>query len=287
MMPNLTLQLAFILCIAQVVIIGVSSVYAPISFPVVLVALYFIQKAYLRTSRQLRFLDLEAKSPLYSQFLECLSGLVTIRAFGWGKALEKKNLKLLDQSQRPFYQLFAVQRWLTLVLDLLVAALATLLIVLVVTLRGTLSSGFVGVALLNVILFSQSIKLLITFWTNLETHIGSIARIKTFTTHAATEDLPFEIQSPPPTWPARGSIDFTGVSAAYRYSPRFIHFEVSYSHLIDLLNWYSRIFLYPLKQGRRSVFAGELEGAENNLFSLMLTNSAPVERVLLSSVSFE
>ncbi|KAF4630786.1 hypothetical protein G7Y89_g7350 [Cudoniella acicularis] len=209
----------FILCIAQIVIIGVSSIYAPIAFPIILLALFFIQKFYLRTSRQLRMLDLEAKSPLYSQFLECLSGLVTIRAFGWSQALEAKNMKLLDQSQRPFYQLFAIQRWLVLVLDLLVAGIAILLISLVVSLRGKIDVGFVGVALLNVILFSQSVKLLLTFWTTLETHLGSIARIKTFTTGAATEEVPSSEshQEPPALWPHDGAIEFKSVSAAYKF----------------------------------------------------------------------
>jgi len=36
----------------------------------------------------MRLLDLEAKSPLYSHFIESLSGLVTIRAFGWGETFK-------------------------------------------------------------------------------------------------------------------------------------------------------------------------------------------------------
>jgi len=208
----------FVLCIAQMILIGVASVYAACAFPIILIALYFIQRFYLRTSRQLRFLDLEAKSPLYSQFMEILQGLATVRAFGWQSALEDKNRELLDQSQKPFYLLFAVQRWLTLVLDLIVAATAFMLIVLVVKLRGTISPGFVGVALLNVILFSQSIKLLLTFWTNLETHIGSIARIKGFTESSVPEDLPTETNIPPPSWPSQGAIEFKNVSASYKPS---------------------------------------------------------------------
>ncbi|KAK0106876.1 hypothetical protein ONS95_003598 [Cadophora gregata] len=205
-----------ILCIAQMILIGVASTYSAISFPIVLTALYFIQKFYLRTSRQLRLLDLEAKSPLYSQFMECISGLATIRAFGWQHALEEKHTALLDQSQKPFYLLFAVQRWLTFVLDLIVAAIAIILITLVVTLRGIMDPGFVGVALLNVILFSQSIKMLLTFWTNLETHIGSISRIKSFTADTEVENLPNESASPPPDWPANGAIEFKNVSAEYK-----------------------------------------------------------------------
>lgn len=207
----------FILCIAQMIIIGVASVYAAIAFPLVLAALYFIQKYYLRTSRQLRFMDLEAKAPLYSQFTECLTGLATIRAFGWQHALEEKNRQLLDRSQKPFYLSFAVQRWLTLVLDLIVAAIAVLLITLVVKLRGTISGGYAGVALVNIIQFSQSIKMLVTFWTTLETQIGAIARIKIFNETVESEDRETENTMPPATWPAEGGLEFRNVSAEYRY----------------------------------------------------------------------
>lgn len=207
----------FILCVGQMALIAVAAPYATIAFPVVAISVYFIQKFYLRTSRQLRFLDLEAKSPLYTQFSEILEGLPTIRAFGWQEYVEKKAKALLDRSQRPFYLLFAIQRWLTLVLDLVVAAVATILIILVVTLRGKLSAGYVGVALLNVVLFSQSIKLLISFWTQLETHIGSVARVKSFTTDAITEDKEGEDRVPPPNWPSSGKIEFNNVEACHRY----------------------------------------------------------------------
>lgn len=208
----------FILCIAQMALIGVGSIYAAIAFPIVLVSLYFIQKFYLRTSRQLRLMDIEAKAPLYSLFEESLRGLATIRAFRWQDKLEERNHDLLDRSQRPFYLMFAVQRWLTLVLDLLVAAVAVLLIVLVVELRGTVAAGGVGLALLNVIQFSQNVKLLVTFWTTLETQIGSVARIKSFTSSTVAEDLPGEDQQPPKGWPANGAIEFDNLSASYNSS---------------------------------------------------------------------
>ncbi|KAI4100224.1 MAG: hypothetical protein L6R37_005596 [Teloschistes peruensis] len=206
---------AFMLCIAQIILIGVSSVYAAVSFPIWIVVLYFIQKFYLRTSRQLRFLDLEAKSPLYTQFTEILAGLATVRAFGWQHSLEKKNRFLLDRSQRPFYLLFAVQRWLQLVLDLLVAAVAVMLMILVVELRGFLSGAYVGVALLNVILFSQHLKLVLQYWTMLETHIGAVARVRNFSSTVASENGSEENKTLPTDWPAQGGINFYNVDASY------------------------------------------------------------------------
>lgn len=68
------------------------------------------QKFYVRTSRQIRLFDLEAKSPLFTQFLDLLQGLSTVRAFAWGPRFIERYLDLLDASQRPFYLLFCIQR---------------------------------------------------------------------------------------------------------------------------------------------------------------------------------
>lgn len=80
----LTLLLAALMC--------VSAGYFAATLPPVALAVWILQKYYLRTSRQVRLLDLEAKSPLYSHFIESLSGLVTIRAFGWQANFEVRTI---------------------------------------------------------------------------------------------------------------------------------------------------------------------------------------------------
>ncbi|GKU10283.1 unnamed protein product [Fusarium langsethiae] len=208
----------FVLCIAGMILIAVGSYYTAIAFPFLLATLWIVQHTYLRTSRQLRFMDLEAKSPLYALFTESVTGLATLRAFGWRDALEKRHHELLDRSQRPFYLLYAVQRWLTLVLDMIVTVIAVLVVVLVTQLRGILPAGLIGVALVNIIQFSQHLKLLMTFWTTLETHIGAISRIKSFTTDIASEHEPQEKEQPPSVWPSKGTIVFDQVWAGYKES---------------------------------------------------------------------
>jgi ABC-type multidrug transport system fused ATPase/permease subunit len=207
----------FVLCIAEMILIAVGSYYTAIAFPFLLATLWVVQHTYLRTSRQLRFMDLEAKSPLYALFTESVTGLATLRAFGWRNALEKRHHELLDRSQRPFYLLYAVQRWLTLVLDMIVTVIAVLVVVLVTQLRGILPAGLIGVALVNIIQFSQHLKLLMTFWTTLETHIGAISRIKSFTADTPSEHEPQEKEQPPSVWPSKGTIVFDRVWAGYKY----------------------------------------------------------------------
>lgn len=192
-----------------------SASYFIATMPAVLLALWILQKFYLRTSRQIRLLDLEAKSPLYAHFLESLSGLITIRAFGWTKHFEEKNAALLDASQKPYYLMYCIQRWLALVLDLITTTMAIILMVLVVQLRDKISPGHVGLALLNVMSFSEVLADIIKNWTNLETSLGAIARIRDFAAETANENGEGENQPVPEKWPAHGTIEFKNLSASY------------------------------------------------------------------------
>lgn len=185
------------------------------TFPLVLLVLYILQKFYLRTSRQIRLLDIEAKAPLYSHFQETLSGLATIRAFGWSRPFIDKHIELLDQSQRPFYLLYCIQRWLQVVLDLMVAALATILIMIVVGTRHEINPGLVGLGMLNVMTFNDNLTGLIKNWTQLEISIGAIARIKDFVRDTECEVKAHEDAEPSERWPQSGDLQIRDFSASY------------------------------------------------------------------------
>jgi hypothetical protein len=62
-MSNLNKSDGF-LCIGQAASVAVASGFIAISFPFLIIILYFLQNFYLRTSKQLRLMDLESKSPL-------------------------------------------------------------------------------------------------------------------------------------------------------------------------------------------------------------------------------
>lgn len=116
-----------------------------------------------------------------------------------------------------------MQRWLTLVLELITAALAVLIVGIAFKVRGNatmgfsgVSVGFTGVSLTQLISFTANVKLLIAFWTQLETSIGAISRIKQFVKDTKDENLPCETHEPPENWPIRGEVRFENVDASYR-----------------------------------------------------------------------
>lgn len=138
-------------CLACAGLIAAGSPFAAFTIPFLILAIYFLQKVYLRTSRQLRLLELETRSPLFSHFLETLEGLPTIRAFGWESMFASDNSVRLDDSQKPYYLLFCIQRWLELVLDLMIAAMAVIVVALAVNLRSSTSPGLLGISMNNVL----------------------------------------------------------------------------------------------------------------------------------------
>lgn len=201
--------------IFQIGLIATGSSYMAIVIPVILVALYVIQNVYLKTSRQLRLLDLEARSPLYSQFTETIDGVTTIRAFGQQQGEIEELRKRLDRSQRPYYLLYCVQRWLNLVLDLLVAGLAVVVIALAMRLRSSTDAGLLGVALNNILNLSTTLSGLVTSWTTFEISLGAIARVRSFAQETACEIRADEILVPSEDWPCKGAVEVRDVSARH------------------------------------------------------------------------
>lgn len=199
-----------------------SAGYFAAVLPIVIFILFVIQRFYLRTSRQIRLLELEARAPLYTQFQESLNGLATIRAFGWSEEFQEVNMSLLDESQKPFYLLQCIQRWLQVVLDLIVASLAVVMVILIVTLRTKLDAGFVGLGLLNIMSFNETLADTIKQWTRLETSIGAIARIRSFIMSTESEMKLSENIEPPEDWPSKGSIEIRNFAASYDIESRFV-----------------------------------------------------------------
>ncbi|KAF2837197.1 P-loop containing nucleoside triphosphate hydrolase protein [Patellaria atrata CBS 101060] len=183
--------------------------------PFLLAVAWLIQRVYLRTSRQVRLMDLEAKSPLCTHFLETLSGISTVRAFGWSEAYKRQSETLLDKSNIPFYLLLAIQNWLKLVLELMVAGIATLLVGLAIPLRDKLDPGFLGLALVSIMDLGLEIRILITSWTDLETSLSAVARIRSFVNTTPSEERDTSQPPPPLTWPTHGALEYRNVTASY------------------------------------------------------------------------
>ncbi|KAF7874446.1 uncharacterized protein EAF02_008423 [Botrytis sinoallii] len=199
----------------QVILLFVAQKWLTVSLPACVLVVYVVQKVYLRTSRQLRFLELEARAGVFSSFLESVEGLETIRSFGWSNAVIEDNITSVDNAQRPEFLLLCLQRWLNVVLDLLAAAVATSVIALAVAYRDRVSGAQVGIALNIMLVANTTLLKLVESWTTLEISLGAIARLRTLEHMTPLEGGMAQTLEPVESWPSKGNVEFKNITASY------------------------------------------------------------------------
>ncbi|THV51237.1 hypothetical protein BGAL_0118g00200 [Botrytis galanthina] len=234
--------------ILQAILITISTVYIVAILPVLVAVLFLIQNFYLRTSKQLRQLDLESKAGLHTMIAEIYEGLVTIRAHGWQNIMQEEFYEKLDRSQEPIYLLYMVQTWLQLTLNLVVAGLAVLMVGVAIGLRHKTSAGGIGVAFLN---------LTIQSWTALETSLGAIARIEAFEQETPVEP---EVASPtdvPIEWPTSGQLSFENVWTSYNLD-------------MEKPSWSLRAITFKINSGEKIAICGRSGSGKSTLLLSLL-----------------
>ncbi|KAJ0284292.1 hypothetical protein CBS470a_006919 [Colletotrichum nupharicola] len=251
---------AGLVALVQMILIAVAAPYVAIAYPFLLVTLHFVQSFYLRTSRQLRFLDLEARSPLQTNLLETVQGLAIIRAFGWAVQSVEANHDLVDASQKPVYLLYMVQRWLQLVLELIIATMAILVAAIAPRMPST-SGGLLGVALIQLMSLSQELKMIVINYTNLETSLTAIYRIKAFEEDTPSENHPGDntaaYQPPPTKWPQEGCVSFDAATVSYVLSGT------------EKISFALRDFTLDITSGQRVAICGRSGSGKSTLIAAL------------------
>lgn len=193
--------------------------YTLLLTPPLFISLWLLQRFYLRTSQQMRILELEAKAPLFAQLSETGAGIEHTRSFGIQGQVLERSYHRLDDSQRPYYYLLTVQRWLLLMLDTITLITTAVVVTVALLATQTSSQPALGLSLYNIVSFSILSKRVIEAWTGLETSLGAVMRLKDFEMNTPSERDSADMQDAPDAWPTKGCVEFQDVSATYGPEP--------------------------------------------------------------------
>lgn len=201
--------------IIKAIVVAIGMKYTAPVIIVSFVLFYLLGVYYLRTSRQIRFLDLEARAPLFAEFIETASGVEHIRAFGWQKQVMSRAHKALDHSQRPFYYMYAIQRWLLLSLDLLTLVLSLAVVLVALYAKGSFSQPGFALSLFMAIQINSALTGVINSFAAVETALGAVSRLRIFANTTPQEESPDNVVELPKSWPDCGEVIFDSVTAKY------------------------------------------------------------------------
>lgn len=208
-----------------------SSTIGVILIPICGVPFYFLQKFYLRTSRQLRQLQLENQVPIVKQITEVATGMEHIRPMRMQKAFIDGGFYNIDQSSKAVYYMRCIQQWLALVVNMLVMVIAVVMIVIALTSRRFASENSIGVGMVTLIPLGENMGIAVKVWTELETALGAMARLKWFTKTTPSEpnaEATPEQASQFASWPKTGKVEFRDTCASYRPGARLVVDHVSF-----------------------------------------------------------
>lgn len=255
--------------LGQAVVIAIGTPLVAFGYPVLIAVVSAIARVYLCTSRQLRLIDLENKSPLYAQFQDTARGIASIRAFGWVAPYTVQNHKHVDNSQRPVYLLGMIQVWLALVIDLIVAVVAVSATVLATQLSAVSArAGYVGAGLIALMQFGSFLNGSVQSWIILETSLGAVKRLKDFGEKTGTERKVGEDLRPGVSWPGRGEIILDGVDASY--------VEDTYKDYEDDRNLALKRITMHIHPGEKIAIVGRTGSGKSSLILLLLRLLDPV-----------
>lgn len=179
----------------------------------------WIQKYYLRTSRELKRLDSISRSPIYAHFQESLSGISTIRAYRQTKRFSLENEWRVDANLRAYYPSISANRWLAVRLEfigsIIILAAAGFAIISVTTGSG-LSAGLVGLAMSYALQITQSLNWIVRQTVEVETNIVSVERVLEYARLPSEAPEVIFKNRPPNSWPSKGAVSFNNYSTRYR-----------------------------------------------------------------------
>ena len=181
--PTLETCLEFLVsCLLSVVLIA--AIFP--AFIIVLVPLFgaflFITRMFQRVARELKRLDNLARGPLVSHVTATASGLATIRAYGEGSRFARESSRLVDMSSRTYWQLYAMNRWVAIRVDVITTLMVTATALFCVFARESLSPGLAGLAISYSLSMAGILQYSMRLATETEQAFLSVERLTFFST---------------------------------------------------------------------------------------------------------
>ncbi|KAH0826125.1 hypothetical protein J3R83DRAFT_5915 [Lanmaoa asiatica] len=196
---------------------------------------------YLNTGRDLRRMESNSRSPIFSGFGELLEGIVTVRAFSAERRFLDDLHSKIDVTTKMWYNFWMTNRWLLLNFDTL-GGLAVLITTLF-ALSGYVTAGTAGLCITSAMTFTMSVYWACRFWTALELDLNSVERVVEYLDLPQEPPTIIESNRPPAYWPSSTSSNplISVEDLVIKYAPELppvlknISFQLSARERIGLL----------------------------------------------------
>ncbi|KAM9808192.1 cystic fibrosis transmembrane conductance regulator [Neosynchiropus ocellatus] len=242
MLPLVLFDLIQLTLIVTGAIFTVSIMRPYIFIAAIPLAIIFVvlRKYFLRTGQQLKLLEAEARSPIFSHLIISLKGLWTIRAFGRQTYFETLFHKALNTHTATWYHYLATLRWFLFRCDMIFVLFFTAAAFIAV---GTNQDkpGEIGIIVALAMLILGTFQWATITSITVDGLMRSVDRVFKFIDLPSEEfhhgkpgakggsDLVIDNPHAQECWPNRGQMDVQGLTVKYTEAGRAVLNDVSFS----------------------------------------------------------
>ncbi|KAJ7679731.1 multidrug resistance-associated ABC transporter [Mycena rosella] len=203
-------------------VITITVVFPGFLFPAVILGFVYYRLAlgYLNTGRDLRRMESNSRSPIYSDFGELLEGIVTVRAFSAEHRFLDNLHTRINTATKMWYVFWMTNRWLLLNFDCL-GAFAVFITALFSIAFLHNDAGLAGLAMTCALTFTNAVYWACRNWTGLEVDLNSVERVVEYLKLPQEPPAVIESNRPPAYWPssARNDSLLSVENLVVKYSP--------------------------------------------------------------------
>uniref|UniRef100_A0A8C9YSD7 Cystic fibrosis transmembrane conductance regulator n=1 Tax=Sander lucioperca TaxID=283035 RepID=A0A8C9YSD7_SANLU len=242
MLPLVLFDLIQLTVIVTGAIFTVSIIRPYIFIAAIPLAVIFVilRKYFLRTGQQLKLLEAEARSPIFSHLIISLKGLWTIRAFGRQSYFETLFHKALNTHTATWFHYLSTLRWFLFRCDMIFVLFFSAAVFIAV---GTNQDkpGEVGIIVALAMLILGTFQWAVITSITVDGLMRSVDRVFKFIDLPSEEPLPAKssgkggpdlvIDNPhaQDCWPNRGQMDVKGLTVKYTEAGRAVLSDISFS----------------------------------------------------------
>lgn len=221
---------SWLICLLQVLSTFFVICYSFPSFLALLIPMgiiyYLVQRIFIITTRQLKRLESNTRSPIFSHFNETLSGSATIRAYECTNRFISSSDQLIDRNSSIIYTNVIANRWLSIRLEFFGNLITAVAAAFSVYHKDIIGAGIVGLTISYSMNITQTLSWFVRMTSDLETNIVSVERIVEYMKNKQ-EDLWIKQIRPPSNWPDKGAIQLQGFSTRYREETDLVLQDIS------------------------------------------------------------
>jgi ABC-type multidrug transport system fused ATPase/permease subunit len=199
-------------------ILAVIGTIAPVFLlivPFIAMIYLYVARLYLNASRELKRFESTTKSPLYAQFSETLVGVCTLRAYGVEERFIDVNRQKIDENHKPFFFVWAANRWLCLRTDLISALVVVSAGSAVVF--GGVEAGWAAITITYALDFTNALLWAVRMHAEMEMSMNCVERVQEYIQVEQEPPSIIEGSRPDPEWPHEGTVQVKELSI--RYAP--------------------------------------------------------------------